>query len=103
MPATISNDSLIQHLSDSSGMLPLSAQVFYKDDAKLWQSFVISTMTFAMVMMGWGGASGLSPVVYVLHMFLCQIAIQRQQNTFTTRMTSDIYLAECSSLWGLSS
>ncbi|EXJ67178.1 uncharacterized protein A1O5_09825 [Cladophialophora psammophila CBS 110553] len=25
--------------------------------------FVISTMTFAMVMMGWGGASGLSPVV----------------------------------------
>jgi len=25
--------------------------------------FVISTMTFAMVMMGWGGASGLTPVV----------------------------------------
>ncbi|KAL6246004.1 hypothetical protein RBB50_007157 [Rhinocladiella similis] len=25
--------------------------------------FVISTMTFAMVMMGWGGAEGLSPVV----------------------------------------
>lgn len=25
--------------------------------------FVISTMTFAMVLMGWGGASGLSPVV----------------------------------------
>jgi succinate-acetate transporter protein len=25
--------------------------------------FVISTFTFSMVMMGWGGASGLSPVV----------------------------------------
>jgi uncharacterized protein len=25
--------------------------------------FVISTFTFAMVMMGWGGAEGLSPVV----------------------------------------
>lgn len=32
----------------------------------LWRSFVISTMTFSMVMMGWGGAAGLSPVVYVL-------------------------------------
>lgn len=52
-------------------MLPPSTQVFYKDDAKVWQSFVISTMTFAMVMMGWGGASGLSPIVYVLHVFQC--------------------------------
>lgn len=26
-------------------------------------SFVISTFTFAMVLMGWGGAEGFSPVV----------------------------------------
>jgi len=29
-------------------------------------SFVISTMTFSMVLMGWGGASGLYGVVYVI-------------------------------------
>lgn len=28
--------------------------------------FVISTFTFSMVLMGWGGASGLPAVVYVL-------------------------------------
>lgn len=29
----------------------------------IWSSFVISAMTFSMVLMGWGGASGLTPVV----------------------------------------
>ncbi len=42
-----------------------NAKRFANPTALGFVGFVISTFTFAMVLMGWGGAEGFSPVVYV--------------------------------------
>ena len=51
----------IQHHWDSSGTLT-SAHLEAPADTS---SFVISTFSFSMVTMGWGGANGLAGVAYV--------------------------------------
>jgi hypothetical protein len=68
MSVTTASDLPIRRHSASSGELYHSDYEGGFDriqNAYASASFVISASTFAMIIMGWGGTTGLSPVAYV--------------------------------------
>jgi hypothetical protein len=74
-PARTSSASQIRRRWALLGRSRGSQDLSMLQQADLQKSFVISTMTFSMVLMGWGGAGGLYAVSCVSIPFLSQNAI----------------------------